>query len=349
LVVTRLCFLEPSVASLKSRLVLRPQIRDWFIHIVSKSGPDLLLSSIIIFRGEDSKAIGKTHGGILSALLLLPGISRLILPDVLPLKRPRSPRLTLSIIGLISCSVALAWILLDRSVSLHEAFTLLSLFAAFQALGIFVAFARPDPVETEMLVFQQSRALGAVGVLLLPPMPDNVHGVSEHKFPGRRLLGCVMFSASVGSPLESLAPAAVAIAFFWVFVFSLCLDEVTSQLAEHFGVSDQLVGLTFVALGTKMPKLISAFLQRHVISVSPDSLDSLTFSTSATLAIPWIFRGGRSVPVSAVNLLGCGLSVLALVIAVVCRELPGRRVGGMLCGGWLLTQTAYLWWMIDDS
>ena len=346
LVATRLCFLDPSLEAFKVRLVFRPHIKDWLIHLLAKSGPDLLLVTVMIFRGEDGKAVGKTHGAALNSLLLLPGISRILLPSVVSGGHSTvSLRFRMAATGFVVCSVFLAVALSDGQMSVWESRGLLGVYAVFQAGGMFASVARPDPVETEMLVFQQVRALGTVGVFLLPTNQIDDGVGNFEKFPGRGILGKLMFATPVGSSREHLAPVAVSLAFFWIFVFSLVLDETTSQLATLVGISDQQVGLTLVALASKLPRLLSAVLKRQPISVSADSLDNLSFASSAALAVPWLLVGGTTEKwqPARLALVGCGLSVGALALSLWTKSMRGVQVGGILCGAWLGCQMTYLW------
>jgi cation:H+ antiporter len=116
-------------------------------------------------------------------------------------------------------------------------------------------------------------------------------------------------------------------ALFWVLVglvvllgSSRLLVEGASSLARHFGVTDLVVGLTVVALGTSLPELaasVTAALKKEDDIAVGNIIGSNIFNLLSVLALPGIIAPGafdpaclyRDFPVMI------GVTVLMLVMA----------------------------------
>jgi cation:H+ antiporter len=119
----------------------------------------------------------------------------------------------------------------------------------------------------------------------------------------------------------------MARALFWVLIglvvllgSSRLLVEGASSLARHFGVTDLVVGLTVVALGTSLPELaasVTAALKKEDDIAVGNIIGSNIFNLLSVLALPGIIAPGpfepaclyRDFPVMI------GVTVLMLVMA----------------------------------
>jgi cation:H+ antiporter len=135
----------------------------------------------------------------------------------------------------------------------------------------------------------------------------------------------------------------MAMAGFWTLVGALCL-LVSSKLlvwgavavAHAMGISDLVIGLTIVALGTSLPELaasvMSAFKNEHDIAIG-NIIGSNIFNLLAVLGLPGLLNPG---PVAAIVLtrdypVMAGLTLALFVMAFGFRG-PGRinRLEGAL-------------------
>ena len=135
----------------------------------------------------------------------------------------------------------------------------------------------------------------------------------------------------------------MARAFFWTLVGALCLLASSKilvwgavSIAQAIGVSDLVIGLTIVALGTSLPELaasvMSAFKNEHDIAIG-NIIGSNMFNLLAVLGMPGLLHPGpvdpavltRDYPVMT------GLTVALFVMAYGFRG-PGRlnRIEGFL-------------------
>lgn len=138
-------------------------------------------------------------------------------------------------------------------------------------------------------------------------------------------------SNSVPTP-AGLAPALTQLALGLVVLLGAAQLLVWGAvgLAEAFGVSDLVIGLTIVAIGTSLPELatcIAAALKRHYDLVLGNVLGSNLFNLLVVLPIPGLIAPGplpagvmsRDIPVML------GLTLLVVILA---RGFGGhRRIG----------------------
>jgi cation:H+ antiporter len=123
-------------------------------------------------------------------------------------------------------------------------------------------------------------------------------------------------------------------AIFWVVVGIILLPasahflvESAVVIAKHFGISDLVIGLTIIAIGTSLPELaacIAGVLKGEDDLALGNIIGSNIFNLLAVLAMPGLIAPGFVDP-SAANrdsLVMLGLSVLLFVF---CFNLRGSR------------------------
>ena len=136
----------------------------------------------------------------------------------------------------------------------------------------------------------------------------------------------------------------MAKAGFWTFVGALCLLASSKilvwgavSIAQAIGVSDLVIGLTIVALGTSLPELaasvMSVLKNEHDIAIG-NVIGSNIFNLLAVLGLPGLLSPG---PVDAAVLtrdypVMIGLTVALFIMAYGFRGRPGRlnRIEGAL-------------------
>ncbi len=122
-----------------------------------------------------------------------------------------------------------------------------------------------------------------------------------------------------------------------------------SNLAKYFGVSDLVIGLTIIAIGTSLPELatsiMSAIKKEHDMAIG-NIIGSNMFNLLAVLGIPAILASPISLSAEVISrdyMMMLGLTIVLFIFAYGFRG-PGRinRIeGGLL----LLSYIGYMGWL----
>merc|ERR1739844_231471 len=118
-------------------------------------------------------------------------------------------------------------------------------------------------------------------------------------------------------------PISFLVSILWIAVFSYFMVWWASLTGETFGISDAVMGLTFLAAGTSVPDLITSVLVAREgkgdMAVS-SSIGSNIFDVTVGLPVPWLIyamvNGGKAVEVSSTGV-GCYISLLFLMLILV--------------------------------
>ena len=120
-----------------------------------------------------------------------------------------------------------------------------------------------------------------------------------------------------------------------------------TNLALAFGVSDLIIGLTVVALGTSLPELavaISSALKRQHQMIIGNIIGSNLFNTLGVLAIPGLILPFQ-IPEEVMNRDFIYMIVLTLLILVLSFKLKINRFGGIILLGVLASYLYQLVWI----
>ncbi len=120
-----------------------------------------------------------------------------------------------------------------------------------------------------------------------------------------------------------------------------------TNLALAFGVSDLIIGLTVVALGTSLPELavvISSALKRQHQMIIGNIVGSNLFNTLGVLAIPGLILPFQ-IPEEVMNRDFIYMIVLTLLILVLSFKLKINRFGGIILLGILVSYLYQLIWI----
>lgn len=145
------------------------------------------------------------------------------------------------------------------------------------------------------------------------------------------------------------------IAVFWVITGLVLLPmsahflvESAIDIARHFGISELVIGLTIIAIGTSLPELaasVAGVLKGEDDLALGNIIGSNIFNLLAVLAMPGLIAPGMLDENAASRdaLVMLGLSVLLLVF---CFNLRGtRRINRYEGGTFLLIFLAYQMWL----
>ncbi|AGW13108.1 calcium/sodium antiporter [Megalodesulfovibrio gigas] len=193
------------------------------------SAPEMVVSALASLQGVPGIALGNAYGSNITNIACIVGISAMISPIAVHSQVLRKELPILA--GVTLLTVLLLW---DGRLSRLDAGLLLLVFAGLMAWTI-----------RQGLRQRRNGLLGAPGEAELPDSPDAL---------GEEV---ALELATKSMPINK--------ALFWVGV-GLVLLIISSRLlvwgaveiAHSFGVSDLLIGLTIVALGTSLPELASS-------------------------------------------------------------------------------------------
>lgn len=212
-------FVEGAAVAAK-KLGMSPLLIGMLIVGFGTSAPEMLVSATSALAGNSGIALGNAYGSNIANIALILGVTALISPIIIGkgIIRKELPILTLVTV----ISIALLW---DGEISRIDAIILIAVFTAF------ILYAIGSSVRSNKANLNKSEALQAGSVHEADTIPE----------------------MSMGK------------AIFWL-ILGLAVLIVSSQMlvsgavdvAKHFGVSDIIIGLTIVALGTSLPELASS-------------------------------------------------------------------------------------------
>jgi len=117
-------------------------------------------------------------------------------------------------------------------------------------------------------------------------------------------------------------PLSFLISILWIAVFSYFMVWWASLAGQTFGISDAVMGLTFLAAGTSVPDLITSVLVakegKGDMAVS-SSIGSNLFDVTVGLPLPWLIYTAvyqKSMDVSSIGM-GCSIGMLFIMLILV--------------------------------
>ncbi|MCA9294416.1 MAG: calcium/sodium antiporter [Phycisphaerales bacterium] len=254
--------------SLADRLGVKPVVIGLTVVAFGTSAPELALNLVAALRGNSALCFGNIVGSNIANIGLILGLCALIQP----LKVATSVIRRELPLMLVASGLVVAFLLLPTGEGAFGAGALSALEGSV-LLGFFVA--------TLWMIFRGARREGKVA-----PFEAEVRemeaAVKQAKFAGP--VGLVVVGLSglvVGGRLSELGAAG---------------------LARSLGVSDEVIGLTIVAIATSLPELVTSFLsvrRGHVDLAVGNVVGSNIFNLLFVLALTSLVRpidmppGGR--------------------------------------------------------
>ena len=184
------------------------------------SAPEMLVSALASYGGNSGIALGNAFGSNIANIALILGVTVLIRPIFI-----EKNVITRELPILLFSTLVVYWLLWDGTVSRIEALGMLVLFAVIMYFSITASMReekRQQPCE-ELKTLQKNKEIVEPELM---PMKNAVFCL---------VLGLVLLIASS----RALVWGAVGV-------------------ASYIGISDMIIGLTIVAVGTSLPELASA-------------------------------------------------------------------------------------------
>jgi cation:H+ antiporter len=271
------------------------------------STPELVTSVQAAFSGTPGIAVGNIVGSNVANILLIVGLSALIFPI-------RVSSAALRRDGAVLLGAAVVFALLSAVGPLGRVVGLGFLLALVTYLVYIVHVERQAAPEAYGAVHDKALALEEVDAGVVPPARDRARSVVSVTFC---LAGLVLLVAG-GSLLVSGAVA----------------------LARQMGVSDAIIGLTIVAVGTSLPELITSLVaasRKHADVAFGNIVGSNIYNILGIGGVTALLAP-ITVPAQIVSFDNV-VMVAASIVLMLCSWTGlriGRREGAMLLAGYVL-------------
>lgn len=285
--------------SLARQLGVSPLVIGLTIVAYGTSAPELLVSLEAHLTGASGIAIGNVVGSNIANILLIVGCAALISPVICA---PSAIKLNGPV--LLGATVVLFLLGLNGAVPPWAAAPMLTFLVGFSLFSY--------------LAERRGARYGDPGAAL------HVKGAEEFECKPKTLTGSLL---ALGGGLIG------------VVVGSHFLVTGGVSLARDFGISEAVIGLTLVAIGTSLPELataVMAALRRHSDVALGNVLGSNLFNILGILGVVPLF-GSLPVPQRVANfdmwvMLGVTIVFLLLVMS---RGVIGRITGGLFLAAYV--------------
>lgn len=290
-----------------------------FVLGFGTSAPEIVISMLSTINGLNGLAVGNVIGSNIANIGLVLGVAALICP--IPVSRSTLRfETTLMIFVSITAGVAMLW---DQTLNPSDGYLLLIL-----CLVILVLFY-------VRLKRQQAQK----------PLPSAANQNDKGKAQRENVDMSLAKSISV-----------TLIALLFLVLSARATVWGGSQIALHFNISDTLVGLTIIAIGTSLPELaaaISASLKKQAELTIGNIIGSNLFNLLIVLPFP-AFIGGFNLPRRFIYLdiaimLGLALLIpMALLLSQRGKMKQISRGSGILMLSVYITYIGTLLLMVDQ-
>ena len=194
---------------------------------VGTSSPELVVSSLSALAGSPGLALGNAFGSNIVNIMLVLGVTALIAPIVI-----QKQVLKTDFVWLISATVIAVVVMLDGHISRIDAGILLAVLAANICMQVIYAKRHANAAAESAILASDEHAYE----LAEDELPDP-NAVSTPKSLFKLIVGLVVLVLSS----RLIVWGAVELATLW-------------------GLSDLIIGLTIVAIGTSLPELVSSVI-----------------------------------------------------------------------------------------
>jgi cation:H+ antiporter len=297
-------------ARIAARLRISPVVVGVVVIGLGTSAPEFLVSGVAAARGDMGIAVGNIVGSNILNVTLILGLAALVAPvGVSSTVIRREVRLSVAAVALFA---GVAWV----GLSFWTGAVLVT--AAIVVIGLLLHWARRDRAKD--LVNGATDYVETPAVLDAPMAPSRVPAAVE---PVRAVLG--LAGVLIGAQL---------------------MVANASSLAVRLGVSQVVIGLTLVALGTSLPELVTtvaAQRRRETELVVGNLFGSNLFNSLAGGAVIAFAGPAGSSAKPALGLLGVMVLTAVLAWVLLRRGLRlTRPEGTILVGAYSMSLVAVL-------
>lgn len=199
---------------------------------VGTSAPEMVVSALSALSGSPGIALGNAYGSNIVNITLVLGVTALIAPIAI-----QKDALKLDFPWLIGATILSVVLMLDGQFSRLDAIILLAVMFVNIATQIYVAKTHAKAAKESSILAAYEEAEEEAEEDNELPDPDEVH------------VGKSLFRLIVG--------------LFVMIGSSRLIVWGAVELATLWGLSDLIIGLTIVAIGTSLPELVSSIIAAH--------------------------------------------------------------------------------------
>ena len=300
-------FLVQGASALAARYGLSPLLIALTIVAFGTSAPELLVSVQAALKGAPGIALGNVVGSNIANILLILGLPALIAPIACA-----GRAVPHNMLIMMAASVLLIVLCFTGPIAFWQGILLVSLLAAYLVYSGWDARKNPYNAAAE------------AG----PSTHDLPHGDIEPQNLSRRLIAIKIIFGIAGLPLGAK------------LVVNGGVD-----IAETFGVSDAVIGLSLIAVGTSLPELatsVMAVFRRNDDVVVGNIIGSNIMNILAILGITAIIAPISVAPDFLTFHLWVMLGAAVLLLPI---AMTGRKVGRGAGIVFLVAYGAYLYAM----
>ncbi|PKP77692.1 MAG: sodium:proton exchanger [Alphaproteobacteria bacterium HGW-Alphaproteobacteria-3] len=292
-------FLVRGAASLAARYGLSPLLIALTIVAFGTSAPELLVSVRAALAGSPGIAIGNVVGSNTANILLILGLPALIMPIACT-----GRTVPHNMLIMMAASVLLIVLSFAGPLGFWQGILLLSLLAAYLVYSGWDARMNPHTPPPLAVADTDLVPASAVGTHELP------HGDIHPSNLSRRAIAVKLLIGIIGLPIGA----------------HLVVDGGT-EIAQVFGVSDAVIGLSLIAVGTSLPELatsVMAVYRRNDDVVVGNIIGSNIMNILAILGVTSLIA---PLPVSSDFLTFHLWVMLAAVVVLLPFAMTGGKVG----------------------
>lgn len=296
-----------------TRLGVSPLVIGLTLVGFGTSTPELVTSVQAALNGSPGIAYGNIVGSNIANILLILGISSLLFPIAVQSSALKRDGGVMIVVALVFAALA-ATVQIDRIVGL----------VFVTALAAYIYYA-----------FQQEKVAS-----------PTEHGAAYDKaIAAQELDGALVpVETPKGSILLSLLTAVGGLAIVVLGGYFLVNGAVA--LARSFGISETVIGLTIVAVGTSMPELVTSVMAaiRKQTDIAFGNIVGSNIYNILGIGGVTALIAPTDVPAQIVgfdNLVMVGISIVVIALAYTGRTIS-RAEGGLLLAGYI-AYVAFVW------
>lgn len=261
---------------------------------IGTSAPELFVCIQAALNGHESMAVGNIVGSNIANVLLVLG-----LPAVFYSMTCCQPGVRRNAVAMMVVSVIFVILSWTGPLSTLHGIALILLLTAFLTYSARVG--------------RQARAAVSAGTDI--DMEDPLEEFDDGTLPGNNMSILILIVlGTAGLPLGA-----------WLLV------DGASDIARHWGVSDAVIGLTLVAIGTSLPELAAtlaaAFRQQHAVAIG-NVIGSNMFNILAVMGVTALVT---PLPIPP-EMLAVDLWVMLAAAIIILVAVLGRRPIGRIAG-----------------
>ena len=196
---------------------------------VGTSAPEMVVSALSALAGSPGLALGNAYGSNIVNIMLVLGVTALIAPIII-----QKAVLKTDFLWLISSTVIAVILLLDYQLDRFDGMILVGLMAANIIVQIIYAKRHAKAARESAILASDEHAYELAEADHDLPKPEAVH---------------------VGKSLAKLIVGLIVLV-----LSSRLIVWGAVELAKLWGLSDLIIGLTIVAVGTSLPELVSSVI-----------------------------------------------------------------------------------------